>query len=226
MANNRSHPKPNTTKIEKLTAQMTKDPRSKDFIPLAEEYVKAGMLHEAALTLEDGLKVYPSFVTALVKLGGVYIQLQEQVKAQNRLEEAIQSSPDNILAHRMLAKLYVSNNSEWARRSCEKVLWENPHDKEMLELKRELEQADPPSPITDLQQTSSITVGPESLHRPNTQHFTSVLDQESVPPYTEPRHAAPSPQKDIQDPSTRDHTQQHIKNLSQLLERINERRAS
>ena len=77
MTDSSAQPEPNFSKIDKLVAQIEKDPRSKDFLPLAEEYVKAGMFQEAALTLEDGLKVYPSFVTALVRLGGVYLQLKD-----------------------------------------------------------------------------------------------------------------------------------------------------
>lgn len=125
--------------IHTLATQLAKDSRSKAFIPLADEYVKADMLHEAVLVLEDGLKVYPTFVTALVSLGRVYTQLHLPDKAQPNFEEAVKLSPDNLLAHRMLARIYVKKQQfEAAARSCDLVLFQFPKDTEMLALKDEL----------------------------------------------------------------------------------------
>ena len=64
----------NTQEIDRLALQLVKDPHSKVFMPLAEEYVKAGMWQEAAAVLEDGLKYYPGFITAMVALGRAYDQ--------------------------------------------------------------------------------------------------------------------------------------------------------
>jgi hypothetical protein len=50
--------------IDRLATQLAKDPHSKAFMPLAEEYVKVGMWLEAVGVLEDGLKLYPNFITA------------------------------------------------------------------------------------------------------------------------------------------------------------------
>ena len=131
---------PSSAEIEKLTGQLAKDPRSKAFIPLAEEYVKISMLQEAATVLEEGLKVYPSFITALVALGRVYIQLDASAKAQSRLEEAVKISPDNVVARKMLARIYAKDqNWDAAKRSCDMVLFGYAQDEEMLALKAELE---------------------------------------------------------------------------------------
>ncbi len=125
--------------VEKLKRQLLGDRKSKAFIPLAEEYVKAGMLREAALILEDGLKEFPSFITALVALGRVCVQLDDLSRATEVLQEAVKISPDNVLAHRMLARLYVKDQAwEAARRSCEMVLFGYPRDEEMLALKTEI----------------------------------------------------------------------------------------
>ena len=218
-------PPPNTPKIEKLIGQIAKDPRSKDFIPLAEEYEKAGMLQEAALTLEDGLKIFPSFVTALVRLGGVYLQLDERTKAQNRLEEAITHSPDNILAHRMLAKLHVLNhNYEWARQSCEKVLHENPHDKEMLKLKLEIEEAGSLSSEMMPSQDSSMSSSPESTHISQDACASPSPTPPTDTPISEEATTGSFPLSEPEQDDTPDHHQQYVRKLSQLLERIQERR--
>ncbi|MBI4400335.1 MAG: tetratricopeptide repeat protein [Nitrospirae bacterium] len=122
--------------IVKLELKLAKDPRSKLFIPLAEEYVKAGMLQEAMGVLEEGLKVYPAFITALVALGRVYHQMGLWPDAKEKLEEAVKLSPDNLLAHRTLAQIYVEQGDfNSARRSCSVMLTANPEDEEALALK-------------------------------------------------------------------------------------------
>ncbi len=139
MESSGSAEQPSSPEIEKLTSQLAKDPRSKAFIPLAEEYVKVGLPQEAARVLEEGLKVYPAFITALVALARVYVQIDAPAKAQGILEEAVKKSPDNGLAHKMLARIYAKDkNWDAARRSCEMVLFGYAQDEEMLALKVEL----------------------------------------------------------------------------------------
>ena len=60
--------------IGKLTEKLQKDPSSKLFFPLAEEYIKCNMLEEAIIVLTDGLKTHPGFHAARVSLGKVYLQ--------------------------------------------------------------------------------------------------------------------------------------------------------
>ena len=59
----------NAAEIDRLALIVAKEPGSKAFLSLAEEYGKAGMWEEAAAVLEDGLKTYPNFITAMVALG-------------------------------------------------------------------------------------------------------------------------------------------------------------
>lgn len=126
--------------IEKLSKQLEADPLSKAFIPLGEEYVKAGLLEEAAIVLEDGVKIYPTFTTALVALGRVYVQLEQLPKAYEVLQEAARINPDNLVAHRTLARIYADQGIlDAARQCCEKVLFVHPKDEEILALKADLE---------------------------------------------------------------------------------------
>ena len=123
----------NAVEIDRLALAFAKEPGSKIFIPLAEEYGKAGMWEEAVAVLEDGLKINPGFITAMVALGRAYEQLNQPVKAQAILEEAIKASPDNLRAHRILAKLYGAQGAkEAAIRSCNVILSIHPHDQEAL----------------------------------------------------------------------------------------------
>lgn len=123
--------------IDRLATAVAKDPRSKDFLPLADEYIKADMWQEAAAVLEDGLTVYPGFVTAMAALGRVYDQLGQSAKAKAILEDVVKQRPDNLRAHRILAKLYQSEGqTDLALHSCTAILNANPFDEEALAVKR------------------------------------------------------------------------------------------
>ena len=130
---------PTALLIDRLATAVAKDPRSKEFLPLADEYMKVGMWQEAAGVLEDGLKVYPGFVTAMVALGRVYDQLSQPVKAMVILEEVVKQRPDNLRAHRILAKLYhAEGKADLALLSCRAILSANPTDEEALSIKRRI----------------------------------------------------------------------------------------
>jgi tetratricopeptide (TPR) repeat protein len=119
--------------IDRLAAQLARDPHSKAFMPLAEEYGKVGMWQEAAGVLEDGLKLYPGFITAMVALGRAYDHMGQATKARTILEGSVKLSPENLRAHRTLIKIYTSQGlSESALQSCAVILAVNPRDEEAL----------------------------------------------------------------------------------------------
>lgn len=125
--------------IDRLATQLAKDPQSKAFLPLAEAYGKAGMWQEAVGVLEDGLKYYPGFITAMVALGRAYDQMQQSAKAQAILEESIKLSPENLRAHRTLIKIYQSQGqNDLALQSCAVILTVNPRDEEALSVQSSL----------------------------------------------------------------------------------------
>lgn len=121
----------NAMEIDRLATQLAKDPHSKAFLPLAEEYCKVGMLEEAVSVLEAGLKHYPGFITAMVALGRAYDQLNQPTKARAVLEGAIKLSPDNLRAHRTLIKIYAAQGlTQEALKSCRVILSMHPRDEE------------------------------------------------------------------------------------------------
>ncbi|MBK9306138.1 MAG: tetratricopeptide repeat protein [Nitrospira sp.] len=151
----------NAAEIDRLALAFAKEPGSKAFIPLAEEYGKAAMWEEAAAVLEDGLKVYPGFITAMVALGRAYDHMNQPVKAQAILEEAIKLSPENLRAHRTLAKLYAAQGAvDAAIQSCNVILALHPQDQEALALRAGLEMP--------LQSGAPKTEGPTPEQRTNT----------------------------------------------------------
>jgi len=147
--------------IDRLATAVAKDPRSKDFLPLADEYIKAGMWQEAAAVLEDGLKVYPGFVTAMAALGRVYDQLGQAEKAKVILEEVVKQRPDNLRAHRILAKLYhAEGQADLALRSCTAILNANPFDEEALAVKRSVTGAPDEPPPSKREKKRSLAEAP------------------------------------------------------------------
>ncbi|MDF0644156.1 MAG: tetratricopeptide repeat protein [Nitrospira sp.] len=142
--------------IDRMALQLAKDPQSKVFLPLAEEYCKAGMWQEAAGVLEDGLRFYPGFITAMVVLGRAYDQLGQTTKAKVLLEEAVKLSPENLRAHRTLIKIYVAQGSSGeALRSCEVILALNPRDEEARSIREKLGKSTIPEAGRPLQVRSS-----------------------------------------------------------------------
>lgn len=129
----------NAIEIDRLATQLAKDPHSKAFMPLAEEYGKVGMWQEAAGVLEDGLKLYPGFITAMVALGRAYDHMGQATKAKAILEESVKLSPENLRAHRTLIKIYTSQGlNESALQSCSVILGVNPRDEEALSVRSAL----------------------------------------------------------------------------------------
>lgn len=154
----------NAAEIDRLALAVAKDPDSKAFIPLAEEYGKAGMWAEAAAVLEDGLKAFPHFITALVALGRVYDQMNQPVKATAILEEAVKLSPENLRAHRTLAKIYAAQGQqEAALRSCRVILAANPQDQEAMSISTMLSMSPSPSATGESASQQSVGIGLSAL---------------------------------------------------------------
>ena len=62
------------SRIEDLERRLGKDPNSKIFAQLAEEYRKAGRLEEAIQTCRDGLETHPNYFSARVALGRALLE--------------------------------------------------------------------------------------------------------------------------------------------------------
>lgn len=91
--------------IERLKEKVDKDPNSKLFIPLAEEYKKAGMFDEAIDVLTKGLEKQPGYMSARVSLGKIYFERGMLQEAKAEFEKVIGAIPDNLYAHKKLAEI-------------------------------------------------------------------------------------------------------------------------
>ena len=99
-----------TSEIAKLTERIAKDPKSKLFVPLAEEYKKDGDIEMAIFVLMEGLKNNPGYVTARSFLGKLLIEQGDLSGAQKEFEEVVKAIPDNLMAQSKLGDLYALQN--------------------------------------------------------------------------------------------------------------------
>jgi tetratricopeptide (TPR) repeat protein len=118
---------------------MAQESPSRMFMIEAKEMFDEGKFSAAIVTLREGLKQYPHFISARVLLGEVYWTSGEVALAKTELEQVVMAVPDNFAAHRKLALIYrESGEVEAASRSCRAVLQANPRDLEMRALLEQL----------------------------------------------------------------------------------------
>lgn len=117
--------------IEKLKEKIEKDPNSKFFVPLSEEYKKEGKLDEAINVLLSGIEKQPGYMSARVALGKIYLEKEMLKEAQTEFEQVVKAIPDNLYAHKKLADIYRSTgDNEQAIRSYKTVLKLNAMDED------------------------------------------------------------------------------------------------
>jgi tetratricopeptide (TPR) repeat protein len=132
-----------SAEINRLKAMVVKDPRSKMFIPLAEEYIKAGMPDEAVAVLSLGLKANPFYTSARVMLGKAYIEQGLAEKACEEFERVVSVVPDNLFAHRKLGEIYLERGMKAeALKSFKMVAVLNPKDDEARRFIEEMEKGE------------------------------------------------------------------------------------
>ncbi len=153
--------------IEKLTERIAKDPKSKLFVPLAEEHKKAGDIETAIRVLMEGLKHNPGYVTARSFLGRLLMDKGDLSGAQKELEEVIKTIPDNLLAQRKLGDIYVlQGRGTDALPRYKAALALNPGDKDL------------PSLLADLEAGRDVS---SRIPRPKAPAAPSEIKPQSVP---------------------------------------------
>ncbi|OGW60260.1 MAG: hypothetical protein A2V83_09040 [Nitrospirae bacterium RBG_16_64_22] len=97
-----------TAEIQKLSERMGRDPASRLFVPLSEEYRKLGQLDRAIETLRSGLKIIPNYTTARVALGRLLLEKGSPAEAREEFEAVLREAPENLLASKKLAEAYLA----------------------------------------------------------------------------------------------------------------------
>jgi tetratricopeptide (TPR) repeat protein len=170
-------------RIEDLQKRLTKDPGSKIFAQLAEEYRKAGMLREAIATCRDGLAKHPTYFSARVALGRALLEAGSFEEARAELEKVLAQVPDNILAHKFLAEAYYQlGRLDEAFAKYQVVQSLAPGDAEILERIQEVEEA-----LKRTQAPPPVKTGP-----PQDRLYGELDETLIAPPSEGDKPAAPS----------------------------------
>ena len=92
------------SRIDELRRRLERDPASRLFAQLAEEYRKAGNHADAIRIARTGLAQHPSYPSARLTLGRALLESGDPAGARVELETALREAPDNILASRFLGQ--------------------------------------------------------------------------------------------------------------------------
>ena len=92
------------SRIDELRRRLERDPGSRLFAQLAEEYRKAGNHADAIRIARTGLAQHPSYPSARLTLGRALLDSGDAAGARVELETALKEAPDNILASRFLGQ--------------------------------------------------------------------------------------------------------------------------
>ena len=98
---------PLSPRAEQLRGRLEKDPDSKLFLQLAEEYRKLGAREAALEVCRKGLEKHPTYHTARAALGRIYLDMGRAEEATRELRKVLQVTPGNILAGKLLADSYA-----------------------------------------------------------------------------------------------------------------------
>lgn len=113
--------------IEKLQIEMHENPRSPQFVHLAELYLAREMSEDAEVLVRQSLKFHPRSVSGLILLGRILKLKQQMKEAITPLNEATRLAPDNWRAWLELAEAYLHNkNGKLSLAAYKKVLFLNP----------------------------------------------------------------------------------------------------
>lgn len=149
--------------LQKLAEKFRKDPDGNLFFPLAEEYAKIGMIDEAIALLKPGIAAHPHLLSARVALGKVLLSKGLDAEARAEFEQVVLANPENILAQKKLAAIYVkAGDKPRAVAACQAVLAINPTDAEVLRIRQE---ADHLQEFTGAAEDEPTTVDPTLVDR-------------------------------------------------------------
>jgi len=111
--------------------RVEKDPNSRLFLPLAEEYRKSGMPDEAISVILSGLERQPGYTSARVALGRIYLEKNMIEEARDEFEKVVSAIPDNLFSHKKLAEIYHERReTHKAIHEYKKVIQLNPLDED------------------------------------------------------------------------------------------------
>lgn len=94
--------------LRELRQRWERDPKSRAFLQLAEEYRRAGRLDDAVHVLQAGLEEHPTYLSAQVALGRCLMESGLPEAAAEILERAVARDPTQLVANKLLVEAYLA----------------------------------------------------------------------------------------------------------------------
>jgi tetratricopeptide (TPR) repeat protein len=98
-------------RIRDLEQKLAAMPGSRAFVALADEYRRAGRLAEALTTLQAGLAVHPSYLSAQVAVARVYHEMRRGPEAIEAFNRVLAIDRENLVAAKSLAEIYQADGN-------------------------------------------------------------------------------------------------------------------
>lgn len=135
-------------RLAQLQQRWERDPNSRLFLQLAEEYRRAGRLAEAVSTLDAGLSRHPSYLSAQVALGRCLLEAGQPVRAKEWLERAIRQDSTQLVANKLLVESHLAlGDAAQARERLDLYRLLNDGDSEIDRLESRLRQLGGEAPM-------------------------------------------------------------------------------
>ncbi len=95
-------------RLNQLRQRWERDPKSRAFLQLAEEYRRSGRLSDALHVLKAGLGEHPTYLAAQVALGRCLVETDAPDAAIEILERAVARDPAQLVANKLLVEAYLA----------------------------------------------------------------------------------------------------------------------
>src|SRR5262245_8665249 len=124
--------------IDSLKDRIARDPFSRAFLQLAEEYRKEGRLQKASEVCLHGLQRHPTYPPARISLGRTYMEAGDLERAKQTFMEVLELQPENHLAAKLLAEIQKKmGDLNGAAATYRGILSYYPNDREVATLLQE-----------------------------------------------------------------------------------------
>ena len=182
--------------IEALKQRMDRDPLSRAFLQLAEEYRKSGRFEDAVRVCQEGLERHPGYHTARISLGRTYLESGDLENARTTLAEVLELAPENHLAGKLLAEVQRRlGDQSGAAETYRAILRHYPGDREVETLLNDLQQVGSAPAAGSAQGMSPASLAPP-VATPAAPPEQSMSPASPAPPDSadrfEPVHPAPA----------------------------------
>ena len=121
--------------------EWTRNPQSKVFVKLAEEYRKSGLIEEALDVCEKGLTANPKYLGGNMMLAKIYFDMGEYDKSFQEVKKVSSVQQDNLMAQNLILELYIKKgDKDNAIRVCDIISYLDPKNESVANKKKELKE--------------------------------------------------------------------------------------